>query len=162
MVASIVSAGTVLLKTKLTLFLCLMLVSRMFRTPRWLSTSHWLRMRMLLWLPGQPHHGHCRATWPCVWTQNYFMSRSKVSKEHSTRRVLQPGTLQGLLFLQVIAVMHLVPYNQWFYTFLTQPITKCYSKEEQVMERYEENERKYYDKKPHCNCKNVNEECSRK
>lgn len=63
-------------------------VSRTFRTHQWLLTSHWLRMRMWLWSLGQPHPGPCRATWPCVSTQNSCMSKSKVRDENFSNDVL--------------------------------------------------------------------------
>lgn len=43
-----------------------------------LLTSHWWTTKTWPWSPGQPHPGHCPATWPSVSTQRCCMSRSKV------------------------------------------------------------------------------------
>lgn len=57
---------------------CIYFVSRMFRIHPWSSTSLWLRMRMFLWLLGQPHPGHCQATWPFASTPSSCMSKLEV------------------------------------------------------------------------------------
>lgn len=57
---------------------------RMFRIPRWSLASRWSKVRMFLWLPGQPHRGRYRATWPFVWTRSSLTSKSKVRNERST------------------------------------------------------------------------------
>lgn len=51
---------------------------RMFKIHQSSSISHCSMMKMSLLSRGPPPRGHCPATWPCVSTLKWRMSRSKV------------------------------------------------------------------------------------